>query len=172
MKRYATAIAAILISCGFATVGMAQTMSPANAPQSKPEIVTEPGNENLNLNELKAFDEIAKSHPDMAKSIARKPALIKSDNFVSKYPELQEYLSKYPDAREKIHDNPGDYVEPVAESSWKHALPGLKASAEDGSGESDGHKMKHHAKATEDGGGMKDEGGAESGGSMAEPSNN
>ncbi len=176
MKRYASAFAAIVGVCAFATVALAQN-NPTAANGSKdgnPTIVSEPGTQNLNLDELKAWDQIAESHPDMAKSLARKPALINSKTFVSKYPDLEQFLGKYPDARDSIRHNPGDYVKPVSGSTWAHSAPGIKASAKDGSAssESDGSMMKDSG-AMKDGGAMKDSGsmknpGADNGGTMNE----
>jgi hypothetical protein len=166
MKRYAAAFATILGACAFATLALAQdtsTVTNGTAKNSNPTIVSEPGTANLNLDELRAFDQIAQSHPDMAKALARKPALIKSDKFVSKYPDLQAFLGKYPDARDNIHRNPGDYLTPVSGSAWKHAAPGIKMSAKDGSAADNDGGMSG---MTKDSGSMNDSGAMKNSGSM------
>jgi hypothetical protein len=168
MKRYATAFAAIIGACAFATVALAQDGSTATngaATNGQVTVVSEPGTQNLNLDELRAFDQMAQNHPDMAKALARKPALINSDKFVAKYPDLEEFLGKYPDARDNIRHNPGDYVKPVSSSTWAHSAPGIKTGASDGSASNthnDGSMMKG-------GGAMKNGGAMKDGGSMNDP---
>ncbi len=153
MKRYAAAFAALVGACAFTTAALAQGSSTAtngSARDGNPTIVSEPGTQNLNLDELKAFDQIAQNHPDMAKTLARKPALINSEKFVAKYPDLQEFLGKYPGARDNIRHNPGDYVKPVSGSSWAHSAPGIKASASDGTAS----RAASDGSMTKDGGSM------------------
>jgi hypothetical protein len=129
MNRYMLAFLAMILASGVATSALAQE-NPADViavvEDGNTTIVFERGTQNLNLAELRAFDNAAKLNPDMTRALARKPALIGSGRFVGKYAALQEFLDRYPDARENIRRNPGNYVAPVAGSSWAHAAPGLK----------------------------------------------
>jgi hypothetical protein len=147
MKRYAAAFATIVLTCAVAPIALAQDNSfaaSAVVEDGNATIVSEPGTQNLPLDQLSAFDQVAESHPDMAKALARKPALIGSDKFVAKYPELQEFLSRYPDARENIRENPGNYLTPVSGSTWSQVAPGVKDGVMDGTAkdaEKDGGMM-------------------------------
>ena len=94
--------------------------------QGNTTIVFERGGQDLHLQELRDFSQIAQANPKMASEIARKPSSVNDDSFVAKYPALQQFLNQYPNAREDIASNPGDFVTPVNGSTFQHALPGLK----------------------------------------------
>jgi hypothetical protein len=129
MKRYMFAFATMILTGAVATSALAQENSSdviATVEDGNTTIVFERGTQNLNLDELRAFDQVTRSDPDMAKMLARRPALITSDQFVGKYAGLQEFLGRYPDSRENFRENPGNYLTPVAGSAWTHAAPGMK----------------------------------------------
>ncbi|MHB8383110.1 MAG: hypothetical protein ACYDC3_12330 [Candidatus Binataceae bacterium] len=115
---------------------------PASAQVSSPAVVTgeiknentttvfERSNAGLNLDELKAFGKIASDDPALASKISRNPQIVASDSFVGKHPALQQFLTQYPGAREDIQRNPGNFLTPVNGSSFQHAQPGMKDSAD------------------------------------------
>lgn len=94
--------------------------------QGNTTIVFERGGQDLHLQELRDFGQIAQANPQIANAIARKPSCVNDEDFVSKYPALQQFLNQYPSAREDIASNPGDFVTPVNGSTFQHALPGMK----------------------------------------------
>jgi hypothetical protein len=89
-------------------------------------IVFERGSVGPRLNQLSAFSKVTANDPKLAAMLARNPALIDKDSFVSGYPALAQYLQQYPEARADIRTNPGNYLTPVPGSTWNHAAPGIK----------------------------------------------
>jgi hypothetical protein len=130
MKRFATAFAAFAIAAVMAAPAIAQ-----NAPsevtgelhQGNTTIVFERGSVGPQLDQMSAFSKLVANDPKLAKTLARNPALIDKDSFVSKHPALAQFLQQFPDARDDISANPGNYLTPVPGSTWNRAAPGIKA---------------------------------------------
>lgn len=79
----------------------------------------------LNMQMLRDFDSVKADH-SVAVAIARRPEIINDSDFVAKHPALQAFLEKYPNAREQIVESPGNFVTPVAGSTWNsHAVAGI-----------------------------------------------
>ena len=89
-------------------------------------IIFERSNANLNLDQLSAFGQLTASDPALANKLARNPSLVNDEGFVSRHPALQQYFEKFPNAREDITANPGNYLTPVAGSSWSRARAGMR----------------------------------------------
>lgn len=133
MKRIYSLLTGAVIVGALAVPAFAQE-SPSGATtgvvqQGNTTIVFQRTNAGLNMDELKAFSKIANDDPALAAKISRNPQIVANDSFVGKHPALQQFLTQYPSAREDIQNNPGNFVTPVNGSSFQHALPGLKDSA-------------------------------------------
>jgi hypothetical protein len=89
-------------------------------------IIFERSNANLNLDQLSAFGQLTANDPALANKLARNPSLVNDEGFVSKHPALEQYFEKFPNAREDIAANPGNYLTPVAGSSWSRAPAGMR----------------------------------------------
>ncbi|MFZ1886936.1 MAG: hypothetical protein WAU33_02810 [Candidatus Binataceae bacterium] len=132
MNRFYSLLTGAVIVGAFALPAFAQDAAPAVTgvvQKGNTTIVFERSNDGLNVDELKAFGKVANDDPALASKIARNPQIVANDSFVGKHPALQQFLSQYPNAREDIENNPGNFVTPVNGSSFQHALPGMKDSA-------------------------------------------
>jgi hypothetical protein len=130
MKRFASALAAFAIGALMAAPAMAQNAQPGVTGvvhQGNTTIVFERGSVGPKLNQMSAFSQLAANDPKLATTLARNPALVEKDSFVSKHPALAQYLQQFPDARADIVADPGNYLTPVPGSTWNHAAPGIKA---------------------------------------------
>jgi len=117
MKRVVFALA--MISCLGASVSIAAaqeyTQKTWQVVNGDTTILFAPaGGQDLNMLELQTFGQIADENPAMARALARHPSLIENDAFVSKYPQLQQFLAQYPNAREHFLADPGNFVVPMA----------------------------------------------------------
>ncbi|MGD0075841.1 MAG: hypothetical protein ABSD31_16085 [Candidatus Binataceae bacterium] len=127
MKRFAFTVAVIVFSSALVLYASAQENGERarEVKNGNTTIVFEPANgQDLNLDELRAFSQIANDDPGMAKALAKNPKLIDSESFVSKHPGLQPFLSRYPRAKEDFLADPGNFVVPVAGSKWSKAAKG------------------------------------------------
>ncbi len=127
------------LPCIFGAAVMAAAIgAPAMAQQSGNTIVEHRGNvtteiqfepagtSDLNIQQLRDFQNVKQNDPVVAKELARKPSLIERGSFVRQHAALQAFLDKYPDARAEIEQNPGDYLTPVKGSTWNsHTVPGI-----------------------------------------------
>ncbi|HUY28433.1 MAG TPA: hypothetical protein VMV27_13550 [Candidatus Binataceae bacterium] len=132
MHRIDYIVAAVAIVVALAASASAQNSPPAVTgvvKQGNTTMLFERSKAGLNMDELKAFSKVTAGDPALAKQIARNPQIVASDSFVGKHPALQQFLAQYPAARDDIQKNPGDFVTPVNGSSFQHALPGMKDSA-------------------------------------------
>jgi hypothetical protein len=84
------------------------------------------GTNNLDITMLKDFASVKQSDPAVAPQLAKDPRLVENRDFLQKHPSLQAFLEKYPDARNKIETNPGNFMPPVAGSTWAtHEAAGI-----------------------------------------------
>jgi hypothetical protein len=131
MKRFVPAFGALAIAALVAVPAMAQEASSGVTgvvQEGNTTLVFERGNAGLKLDQLSAFNKVTETDPSLASALAKKPSLVDDDAFVAKHPALAQYLQQFPGARADIRDNPGNYLTPVAGSTWRHAAPGIKMS--------------------------------------------
>lgn len=75
------------------------------------EIIAEGApNDDLNLDQYRAFDRFAASHPQIIEELGRKPELLDSDKYLAKHPEFAQFLDAHPDLKSDFDANPGNYV--------------------------------------------------------------
>ena len=68
------------------------------------------GTHGIDMDQLKPWSAFAAEHPAIAKQLAYKPALISSDAYAQKHPELGAFFSAHPDIRQAMIENPGNFV--------------------------------------------------------------
>ncbi len=56
--------------------------------------------------ELRSFDAFLDKHPEIDEQLRKNPQLINDPQFVSKHPELQEYLKNHPRVSEELKEHP------------------------------------------------------------------
>jgi hypothetical protein len=88
------------------------------------------GSANVDVGELRAFQNAKAADTSIAAQLAKNPKLIASESYVSQHPELGHFLEQYPNAREDIQRNPGNFLVPVKGSTWNGSAAGRAASAE------------------------------------------
>jgi hypothetical protein len=110
MNRIPTMLIAIALPVAIASPSLAdQVLGTVN--NGRTEIVFEAANtSDLDMQKLQAWSSFASEHPDIARQLAYKPALINSDSYTKKHPELAQFFSQHPDIREAMAENPGNYV--------------------------------------------------------------
>jgi hypothetical protein len=112
MNRISTLLIAVAIPVAFAAPSMAdgsKTLGVVN--NGNKEIVFKAADtSDLPMQRLEAWSSFASQHPDIARALAYKPSLIKSDSYTKKHPELASFFSAHPDIREAMAANPGNYV--------------------------------------------------------------
>jgi hypothetical protein len=106
MRRALCLTVALLLPCGLAAPTLAQT-----APQV---IIThEMTNQDLNLDELHAFDQVAAANLRMSRRLAADPHLANSASFLRRWLDLNNFFAKYPGSRERFLEDPGNYLPDV-----------------------------------------------------------
>jgi hypothetical protein len=86
------------------------------------DIIFESANSSdLNVPQLKAFDDFASDHADIAAQLGRKPQLLSSDQYLSAHPELAQFVNQHPGFRDDFETNPGNYL---------HLAPGVERKVE------------------------------------------
>ncbi|HUA33626.1 MAG TPA: hypothetical protein VMA09_08465 [Candidatus Binataceae bacterium] len=86
------------------------------------EIVFESaGKADLNIPQLKAFDDFAASHADVVSRLARQPRLMDNQQFMSGHPEFAQFVDSHPNFKDEFEANPGNYV---------HLAPGVERKVE------------------------------------------
>src|ERR1700732_4568815 len=101
MRRALSFAVALLVAGGLSAPAFAQ---------GQVIITHEMTNDDLNLAELRAFDQVAASNPRMARRLAANPLLANSSSFLDKWPELKEFFAKFPGSKERFLDDPGNYL--------------------------------------------------------------
>jgi hypothetical protein len=80
----------------------------------------------LNVQMLRDFEAVKAGDPSVGTEIAKNPARVQDAAFVGKHPALQAFLAKYPGASHEIVSSPGNFVTPVAGSTWNsHEAAGI-----------------------------------------------
>jgi hypothetical protein len=103
MRRALYLIAVTLLPGGLVAPVFAQT-----APQVI--ISHEMTTESLNLDELRAFDQVATANPTMSRRLAANPYLANSDSFLRKWPDLNDFFAQHPGSKERFIEDPGNYL--------------------------------------------------------------
>ena len=67
-------------------------------------------NPDLNNRELASMDRFLDQHPDVAKSLEKKPQLINDNGYLNRHKDLQEFLSEHPGVREEFRENPSYFM--------------------------------------------------------------
>ena len=119
MKRFAFAIATIVLSGTFATGAFAQDQTLGTVQQGNTTIFFQRGVDGQQLTELQAFNQIAAADPGDRKG-DRPPSWDRRQRLLRRreHPGLQQFLAQYPNAKEDIRNNPGNFVVPAAGSTW------------------------------------------------------
>jgi hypothetical protein len=64
----------------------------------------------VDVEKLRTWGDFKAAHPEIAREMAYKPALISDPAYAGKHPELASFFSAHPDIREAMIENPGNYV--------------------------------------------------------------
>ncbi len=111
MNRLSISLAVLSMTVLFAAPAKAEDQTLATVSNGRTTIEFKAaGTNGIDMNKLRPWSEFANGHPDIAKQLAYKPALISNDAYASKHPELQAFFSTHPDIREAMIENPGNFV--------------------------------------------------------------
>jgi hypothetical protein len=132
MKPRATLFVGAIFCCALTASAFAQSASDkVGSPLTwtKPDgtkvtLEAERGSVNLNADELHAFQAVKDADASVETQLAEDPKLVASDSYVSQHPALQQFLEQYPHARAEIQANPGNFLTPVAGSTWNASVVG------------------------------------------------
>jgi hypothetical protein len=117
MRRALSLAAACLLTSGLSAPAFAQA-----APQVT--ITGEMTNQDLDISELQAFDQLASTNPAMARRLAGNPHLADNSGFLNKNPDLNAFFTKYPGSKERFLADPGNYL---ANARMHHGHMAMKA---------------------------------------------
>ena len=111
MNRLSISLAVLSMTVLFAAPALAgeQTLATVTNGNTTTEFKAA-GTQGVDMNKLKPWSEFANSHPDIAKQLAYKPALITDDGYAKSHPELEAFFSTHPDIKEAMIQNPGNFV--------------------------------------------------------------
>ena len=112
MKRISTLLVAAVVPVAFATPSLAAEGNVlGTVDNGRTEIVFKAADtSDIDMQKLQTWSSFASEHPDIARALAYKPALINNDSYTQKHPELAQFFSAHPDIREAMAENPGNYV--------------------------------------------------------------
>jgi len=112
MKRISTLLIAFALPAAFAVPAIAQDgQTLGTVVNGNTTIVFKAADtSDLDIQKLQTWSAFASEHPDVARQLAYKPALINDDSYAKKHPELKAFFSAHPDIREAMTENPGNYV--------------------------------------------------------------
>ncbi len=112
MKRLSTLIIAFALPVAFAAPALAQDGKTLGTVVNGNKTIEfkAADSHDIDTAKLKIWNDFAAEHPEIAKQLAYKPALINDDAFAKKHPELDSFFSAHPDIREAMAENPGNYV--------------------------------------------------------------
>ena len=105
MRRYLSVAAGLLL--------VGALVVPAFAEAQEVIITHEMTNQDLNLAELQAFQQVADSNPTMARRLAANPRLADNSSFLRRWPALNDFFSKYAGSKERFVADPGNYLSDV-----------------------------------------------------------
>ena len=112
MKRISTVLIAVELAAALAAPAMAQEgKTLGTVVEGNTTIVFKAADtSDLDMQKLETWSAFASAHPEIARALAYKPALINSEEFSKKHPELAEFFSAHPEIRGAMAENPGNYV--------------------------------------------------------------
>ena len=87
----------------------AQTQDSTKTPDASTK--TAPSSD-LPLADYQAFDTFAVAHPEVVSELSHRPELLKSDAYLTRHPELRDFLDSHAELRANLIENPGDYLAP------------------------------------------------------------
>jgi hypothetical protein len=131
MKRIASMLIGALFVGGSFGVAMAQegAAPPANAPAAAPAVPAAvapaapagaaTAAADQYADEVKAFHRVLKMHHRMWRRLKQNPALVKDDEFVGKYNDLQLFFNKYEGSKDRFLADPGLYLK-ISEKKAMH----------------------------------------------------
>ncbi len=135
MKTILSVLAGVILSGAIAlsafaqnandTVGMRQW---TKSDGTQVTLEAKRGSANVDVGELRAFQNAKGADPSIAPQLAKNPKLIASSSYVRQHPELRHFLVQYPNAREDIQRNPGNFLVPVKGSTWNASVVGKTSS--------------------------------------------
>jgi len=103
MRRALSLTAALLLAGGLSAPTFAQA-------QSQVTVGHEMTNQDLDVAELQAFDQVATSNLKMSRRLAANPHLANNNNFLRRWRDLNNFFNKYPGSKERFLKNPGNYL--------------------------------------------------------------
>jgi hypothetical protein len=114
VKTIPGVLAGVILSFAFAVSAFAQYANDTVGTRqwTKPDgtqvtLEAKRGSANVDVGELRAFQNAKAADTSIAAQLAKNPKLIASESYVSQHPELGHFLEQYPNAREDIQRNPG-----------------------------------------------------------------
>lgn len=96
-------------------VGVLAAAAPSLAQQpSPPPTVSAEGAPigDLPLADYQAFDSFGVAHPEIVSALSHNPKLIEDDSYLSKHPELRDFLASHAELRSAFIEDPGDFLAP------------------------------------------------------------
>lgn len=66
----------------------------------------------LPLADYHAFDGFAVAHPEIVSDLSHNPQLVEDDNYLSKHPELRDFMTSHVELRSAFIQDPGDFLAP------------------------------------------------------------
>jgi hypothetical protein len=61
--------------------------------------------------QLQAFDQFLDQHQNIAQDLSKNPNLVNDPNYISKHPELDRFLKQHPDLKDRLQDNPAEFMQ-------------------------------------------------------------
>jgi hypothetical protein len=106
-----------------ATVLIAAIVTVATAlAQNSPPAITAEGAPvgDLPLADYQAFDGFAVAHPEIVSDLSHNPNLVEDDGYLTKHPELRDFMASHAELRSAFIQDPGDFLAP---HSRRRSLP-------------------------------------------------
>ena len=143
MKRFFTLFASAAVTVALGSSGWAQnrmvektvtetttTERTVNAPREtvikELDFLPASATHDIDVAMLRDFENVKEQEPAVATQLARNPSLVENDGYVTRHPALEAFLDKYPNASDELQDNPGNFLVPVAGTTWNsHEVAGI-----------------------------------------------
>jgi hypothetical protein len=103
--NFATAI----VVAALLTAIPAQTQESKKTPDTSNKVAP---TSDLPLADYQAFDTFAVAHPEVVSELSHRPELLKSDAYLTKHPELRDFLDSHAELRASLIEDPGDFLAP------------------------------------------------------------
>ena len=66
----------------------------------------------LPLADYQAFDSFAVAHPEIVSELSHNPDLVEDNGYLTKHPELQDFMASHTELRSAFIQDPGDFLAP------------------------------------------------------------